>query len=73
MYGPAHSLNNLCATWERERARISNEIIQFMIIESLAIFIFSSMWGYQMVMENRLRELIILWSGGENLVGRPKS
>ena len=52
--GPTHSLDNLSTTLER--ARISDDIIQFMIIESLAICIFGSICGCQMVgMENRSR------------------
>ena len=32
-----------------------------MIVESLAIYIFDSMYGCQMVAENRPRDLTILW------------
>ena len=62
--------DNLSATWKR--AGISYDIIQFMIIENLAIFIFDSMCGCQMVMENRSRTQIysghpkmadIFWAG----------
>ena len=70
MYGLSHLLDNLSATWER--AGISNDMIQFMIIENLAICIFGSMCGSQMVMENRCQDLIILWIDQDNLVGRPK-
>lgn len=51
--GPAHSLDNLSAIWER--ARISNDIIQFMINrEFRKFFIFGSMCGCQTVMEKKV-------------------
>ena len=70
----AHSLDNLSATWKR--AGISYDIIQFMIIENLAIFIFDSMCGCQMVMENRSRTQI--YSGHPEMAdffwaGEPKN
>lgn len=40
-----------------------------MIIESLAIRTFGRVCGSQMVMENRSRDLKILWSEEDNLVG----
>ena len=59
------------ATWER--TRILNDIIQFMTIERLAICIFGSICGCQMVRENRSLDLTVLWIGEDDLVGRPES
>lgn len=43
MFGPDHLLDNLSAS--RERARLSNDMIRFMIIKSLTIRIFwSRVW-----------------------------
>lgn len=53
----------------RERVRISDQKIQFMIIESLAVRIFGQMCGSQVIMENILRDLKILWKDEDNLVG----
>ena len=71
VYGPAHILDNLSATWER--SKISNDMIQFMKIESLAIWIFGRPYGSKMIMENRWRDQKILCSNEDNLVSRPKS
>ena len=51
VYGPPIHSTTYSATWKR--ARISNDITQFMVIESLAICIFGSMLGCQMVMEGK--------------------
>ena len=68
MNGPARFLGNLSATtWER--ARISNAMIQFMVIENLATFIFGRVFGSQRVMENGW-DLKIPRRDEDNLVGR---
>lgn len=58
-----HTRELMCATWKS--ARISNVIIQFMIIESTAIFILDCMCGVPSGTGKQWR--------GDNLVGRPKS
>lgn len=55
----------------RERARISDYKFEFKIIKSLAILILGCVCGSQMVMENRSRDLTILWSDEDNLIGNP--
>lgn len=56
MFGPAHLLDKLSAT--REKAKLSINMIRFMIIKSLAIRIFGRVCGgIQMVMEIRWRNL----------------
>lgn len=49
-----------------------NDMIQFMIIKSLAICNFDRVRGSQMLMENRWRDFKILESDEDNLVGRSK-
>ena len=69
--GPALLLENLSTTWER--ARFSNDMIQFMLVESWAIRIFGSECESMLVMEKMWRDLAILWSDKDNMVGRPKA
>ena len=71
VFEPAHLCDNLSATWER--SKISNDMIQFMRIESLAIRIFGHPCQSKMVMENRWRDLKILCSNEDNLFSRPES
>lgn len=75
-----HSLDGLSSERDKrrvdnlsERSRISNDIIQYMIIGNLTIYIFGSMCECQMIMENRSRDLTILESGEDYFVGRLKS
>ena len=42
-----------------------------MIVESLAIPILGRVCGSQIVMENRSRDLTILWSDEDSLIGNP--
>ena len=64
---PDHLLDNLSATWKR--ARISNEMIQFVIIISLATHNFCRVCESQ----DRWQDFSILWTDEDNLLGRPKS
>lgn len=66
VYVPAHLLGNLSTTWER--ARISDDMIQFIIIDGLEI---GRVWD-KLVKENRWQDFHILWSHKDTLVGRPK-
>lgn len=56
VYGPVHLLKNLSAAWER--ARISNEMIQFMITRESSNFCLCG-WS-QMVMEGKWPDLTVL-------------
>lgn len=56
VYGPVHLLNHLSAAWER--ARISNEMIQFMITRESSNFCVCG-WS-QMVMERKWPDLTVL-------------
>ena len=71
VYGPAHVLDNWFTPWER--SKISNDMVWFMRIGSLAISYLGRPCGSKMVRENRWRDWKILWSNEDSLVCRPKS
>lgn len=55
-----------------EEAQIFKSHDQFMIVESIAIRIFSRVCGSQMVKEKLWGDLTVMWSDKDNLVSGPK-
>lgn len=59
-----HSLDSLSSGWGKSRGYGPAHLV---------IRIFGRVCGSRIVMENRSRDLTVLWSDEENLVSRPKS